>query len=144
MLPCSAQGDLPPGVHQATLAEVVERFGYGAPERVRATERWQRVIALAQETGKLERVFRWGSSVTAKPDPGDIDLFLVMAPDFASQNSTGDMRVVFDGATAAHMRGATVCWMASGAGTHTTVAGFLAQFQIRRDGELRGIVEVLL
>ena len=35
MSPCNAQGDLPPGVHQATLVEVVERFGQGAPERGR-------------------------------------------------------------------------------------------------------------
>lgn len=61
MPPCNAQGDLPPCVHQATLVEVVERFGQGAPERVRATERLQQVMALVQETGKLERVFIWGS-----------------------------------------------------------------------------------
>jgi uncharacterized protein DUF6932 len=54
MPPCNAQGDLPPGVHQATLVEVVERFGQGAPERVRVTERLQQVIALAQGAGKLE------------------------------------------------------------------------------------------
>ena len=36
----------------------------------------------------------------------------------------------------------TVFWMSSGAGTELTVAGFLEQFQIRRDGGQRGIVEV--
>jgi len=92
----------------------------------------------------LERVFIWGSYVTAKPDPGDVDLFLVMTPDFESHNYTGEERMVFDSATAEHMFGATVFWMASGAGTQTTVADLLAQFQIRRDGERRGIVEVLL
>ena len=64
MPPFNAQGDLPPGVHQAT--EVIERFGQGAPERVRVTERLQQIIALAQETRKLERVFIWGSYVTAR------------------------------------------------------------------------------
>jgi hypothetical protein len=52
--------------------------------------------------------------------------------------------MVFDSATAEHMLGATVFWMTSGAGSQTTIVGFLTQFQIRRDGELRGIVEVLL
>jgi hypothetical protein len=144
MLPFNAQGDLPSGVHQATLTEVIERFGHGAPERVRATERLQRVITLAQETGKLERIFIWGSYVTAKPDPGDVDLFLVMTSDFESHNYTGEARMVFDSATAERMLGATVFWMASGADTQTTVADLLAQFQIRRDGGRRGIVEVLL
>jgi hypothetical protein len=144
MLPFNTQGDLPAGVHQTTITEVIERFGHGAPARVVATERLQRVIALAQETGKLERVFIWGSYVTTKPDPGDVDLFLVMAPDFESHNYTGETRMVFDSATAEHMLGATVFWMTSGVGSQTTIAGFLTQFQIRRDGELRGIVEVLL
>jgi hypothetical protein len=99
---------------------------------------------LAQETGKLERVFIWGSYVTTKPDPGDVDLFLVMTPDFESHNYIGETRMVFDSATAEHMLGATVFWMASGTGTQTTVADLLTQFQIRRDGERRGIVEVLL
>src|SRR5882724_2953921 len=109
------------------------------------TERLQRVIALAQGTGKLERVFLWGSYVTDKPEPGDIDLFLVMSPDFLSNDYyTGTTRSVFDSATAERTLGATVFWMSSGAGTELTVAGFLEQFQIRRDGGRRGIVEVEL
>lgn len=144
MSPFNTQGDLPSGVHWATLAEVLQRFGHGAPERVIVTERLQRVIALAQGTGKLERVFIWGSDVTDKPDPGDIDLFLVRAPDCESNDYTGETRLVFDSATAERLLGATVFWMTSGAGTQTTVVGFLEQFQIRRDGGRRGLVEVLL
>ena len=139
--PFNAQGDLPSGVHRATLAEILECFGHGAPQRMIVTERLQRVIALAQGTGKLERVFLWGSYVTDKPEPGDIDLLLVMAPDFLSNDYTGATRSVFDSATAERTLGATVFWMSSGAGTELTVAGFLEQFQIRRDGGRRGIVE---
>jgi hypothetical protein len=142
--PFNVQGDLPLGVHQATLGEVVERFGQGAPERVRVTERLQQVIALAQGTGKLERVFIWGSYVTDKPDPRDIDLFLIMAPDFESNDYTGAMHLVFDSEAAERELGTTVFWMTSSAGSQTTMAFFLEQFQIRRDGGRRGIVEVLL
>ena len=142
--PFNAQDDLPSGVHRATLAEVVERFGHGAPQRLSVTERLQRVITLVQGTGKLEHVFIWGSYVTNKPEPGDIDLFLVMSPDFVSNDYTGETRSVFDSATAERTLGATVFWMNSGAGTEPTVAGFLEQFQIRRDGGRRGIVEVVL
>jgi hypothetical protein len=144
MPPFNVQGDLPSGVYRATLAEVLERFGYGAPQRIIVTERLQRVIALAQGTGKLERVFIWGSYVTEKPEPGDIDLFLVMAPDFMSNDYTGATRSVFDSATAERTLGATVFWMNSGAGTEPMIASFLEQFQIRRDGGRRGIVEVVL
>ena len=100
----NAQGDLPSGVYRATLAEVLERFGHGAPQRMIVTERLQRVIALAQGTGKLERVFLWGNYVTDKPEPGDIDLLLVMAPDFLSNDYTGATRSVFDSATAVNAR----------------------------------------
>jgi hypothetical protein len=51
---------------------------------------------------------------------------------------------VFDSATAERTLGATVFWMSSGAGTERTAASFLEQFQIRRDGGRRGIVEVEL
>jgi len=144
MPPFNAQGDLPVDVHQATLVEVVERFGQGVPERVRVTERLQQVIALAQGTGKLERVFIWGSYVTDKPDPRDIDLFLIMSPDFESNDCTSTMHLVFDSEAAERELGATVFWMTSSAGSQTTIAFFLEQFQIRRDGGRRGIVEVLL
>lgn len=140
----NAQGDLPPGVHQATLAEVVERLGQSVPERVRVTERLQQVIALAQGTGKLEQVFIWGSYVTDKPDPRDVDLFLIMSPDFESNDSTGARHRVFDSEAAERELGTTVFWMTGSAGSQTTIAFFLEQFQIRRDGGRRGIVEVLL
>jgi hypothetical protein len=45
--PFNAQGDLPSGVHWATLAEVLECFGHGTPARIIVTGRLQRVIALA-------------------------------------------------------------------------------------------------
>ena len=64
-----------------------------------------------------------------------------MAPDFLSNDYTGATRSVFDSATAERTLGATVFWMSSGAGTELTVASFLEQFQIRRDGGRRGIVE---
>jgi predicted nucleotidyltransferase len=142
--PFNEQGDLPSGVHQAMLAEVLVRFGHGAPQRVIVTERLQRVIALAQRTGKLERVFLWGSYVTDKPEPEDIDLFLVMSADFVSSDYRGATRSVFDSATAERTLGAPVFWMNSGVGTELTVESFLEQFQIRRDGGRRGIVEIVL
>jgi hypothetical protein len=141
--PFNAQGDLPPGVHQATLREIIERFGQEPLKRVHVTESLQRVIALAQETGQLERVFIWGSDVTAKLEPRDIDVFLLMALHFESDTYTGAIRLVFDSEAAERELGATVLWMTGSAGAQTTFAFLLEQFQIRRDGARRGLVEVL-
>jgi hypothetical protein len=71
----NAQGDLPVGVHLATLDEVCERFGIGTPQRQLVTQRLRRIYELAQRTGKVERFVIYGSYVTTKPAPNDVDIF---------------------------------------------------------------------
>lgn len=62
-------GDLPEGVHEATLDEVVARFGTGSEQRVEVTARLRRILALASSTGGLDRMVVFGSYVSSKPDP---------------------------------------------------------------------------
>ena len=71
-------GDLPEGVHRATLDETLARFGQGSLQRQLVTGRLSRVYELARKTGNLERFVVFGSYVTAKPDPNDVDIILVM------------------------------------------------------------------
>jgi hypothetical protein len=73
-----ANGDMPPGVHQATLAEVVAHFGSGTPQRQRVARRLEHIYALAKASGHLARFMVFGSFVTGKPAPNDVDLFLLM------------------------------------------------------------------
>ena len=40
-------GDLPPGIHQATLAEVVEHFGQTTPQRQIMAHRLEHIYTLA-------------------------------------------------------------------------------------------------
>jgi predicted nucleotidyltransferase len=60
------------------MAEIVARFCNGETR-----ERWKsilrEVIALDRSTGSLEAAYIFGSFVTAKAVPADIDLFLVMS-----------------------------------------------------------------
>ncbi|MDI6791731.1 MAG: hypothetical protein QME81_02525 [bacterium] len=46
-------GELPEGVHQATIAEIIARFGSGTPQRQAITTRLLRIYHLAQATGEL-------------------------------------------------------------------------------------------
>jgi hypothetical protein len=62
-------GYLPPGVHEATLSEVVERFGANKPRRQVPASRLQELVSLTRVTRKLRRMFIWGSFVTDKPLP---------------------------------------------------------------------------
>lgn len=76
--PFTASGDLPPGIHCATLTEVLERFGSGSSQRMLVGLRLERVDNVAWATGHLARCVVFGSFVTAKPFPKDVDVFLLM------------------------------------------------------------------
>lgn len=67
--PFTESGDLPPGVHRATLPEALQRFGTGSPQRKVMALRLERIYRLARATGHLGRVVVFGSLVTANPEP---------------------------------------------------------------------------
>ncbi len=135
------RGDLPPGIHQATLAEISNRFGMGSRQRQTATVTLQQLHHLVQSTGKLERFLIFGSYVTAKPAPNDIDIFLIMAEDFEIDDYTGETREVFAHEQAQYRFGASVFWA-----TRASSPGFLDElieaWQTKRDQTRHGIVEV--
>ena len=76
--PLTSNGDLPLGVHRASLQEVLDRFGTGSRQRMAVAERLERVYRLAHATGHLARFVVFGSFVTDKPEPHDVDVLLVM------------------------------------------------------------------
>ena len=61
-------GDLPPGLHQATLDEIVRRFGAAQGQRSLCTRRLLHVYTLAQRTGWVQRFIIFGSYVSARRD----------------------------------------------------------------------------
>jgi hypothetical protein len=76
-------GFLPEGIHEATLDEVRERFG-----RFQRTDRRPALfaklslfLAEVRASGLVEAVILDGSFVTAKDEPSDIDLILVLCSD---------------------------------------------------------------
>jgi len=48
-------GDLPPGIHQATLTDVIDHFGKGTPQRQVMARRLEHIYNLAFNTGHLAR-----------------------------------------------------------------------------------------
>ena len=80
-----AKGDLPPGIHPVTLAEVVAHFGSGTPQRQRVARRLDHIYALAKASGQLARFNVFGSFVTAKPALHDVDIFLFVEDGFGSR-----------------------------------------------------------
>lgn len=82
--PFTANGFLPTGIYDTSLAEVEEQFG-----RFRSDD--DRVVLFQKLTHYLGELFTWGhvqevlldgSFVSSKDNPGDIDLIIVLKNDF--------------------------------------------------------------
>ncbi len=78
----NADGLLPIGVSDCTLAEVRTQFGsfQGNDTRPRLFARLEELIAAMQRSGLFESLLLDGSFVTAKHAPNDIDLVAVLRP----------------------------------------------------------------
>jgi hypothetical protein len=135
-------GELPPGIHRATLRETVERFCTGAPRRKVIALRLERTYQVAAATGRLARFVVFGSFVTAKPEPNDVDVFLLMEDPFDVSQLAGEARLLFDHAAAQAHFGASVFWLRRLAAVGGEEAA-IEHWQVKRDGSLRGIVEVI-
>jgi len=72
--PFEQDGDLPPGVHAATLRETIDRFGTVSPQRMLVALRLEHVYRLAVATGHLARFVVFGSFVTSELEPNDLEI----------------------------------------------------------------------
>ncbi len=104
--------------------------------------RLRRIYRIALETGLVARFVVFGSFVTTKTEPNDVDVFLLMEDTFDAEQIEGEAALLFaHGAAQTHF-GASVFWLrrlAALGGEQDTVE----YWQIKRDGSLRGIVEIV-
>ena len=140
--PLSDEGELPPGVHAADWQEFQSRF-VTTPRRVWLSERLRSLLELAAASGKLRRVFIWGSFVTAKPAPRDLDILLIMAGDFEVDQIAAPAQAIFDSVRARLMFEADVFWARATIGDEM-LGLWLETYQTSRSFRKRGIVELEL
>jgi len=74
-------GNLPPGIHPATLAEVEERFGRSTEVRRAEIQSLHWLVDLAKRAG-IERLIVNGNFVTDVFEPNDVDCVLLMGASF--------------------------------------------------------------
>lgn len=139
----NSAGDLPPGIHRATMDDVVARFGGPGLARRRCTRNLQRIVELAQGTGKLERLIVFGSYVTDKPAPNDVDIILVMSDSFHPDEAPVEAIGLFVHSVAQIRFGAIVFWIKPTMAIGESLDDFIAHWQHKRDDSLRGIVEII-
>lgn len=101
------------------------------------------VLSLAASTGKLRRVFVWGSFVTTKASPRDVDLLMIVANDFEIQHVLSAAQVVFDSVQARLLYESDVFLARASIGDEALDL-WLETYQISRSFRKRGIVELEL
>jgi predicted nucleotidyltransferase len=138
-------GDLPVGVYQVTLSECLERFGQGSERRRQVSSTLVEISRLANGTGKLDRVIVFGSYVTAKAEPRDVDIILVMKDDFEVEKCDAQAQPLFDHHRADLEFGASVFWIRPAMLLlDESLESFIARWQVKREGGRRGILEIRL
>ena len=134
-------GDLPVSIYPAMLQEVLEHFGKGSLQRQLVAQRLKKICFSAKETNQVLRFIVYGSFVTAKENPNDIDIFMLMKDGFNPDEVFGKSRLIFKHLTTQKYEGASIFWA-----TKSCIIGdaddFIAGWQLKRDKTLRGIIEV--
>jgi hypothetical protein len=136
-------GNLPVGIHSASPEEIHARFGASSTRRKWLADRFQEIIETAKATGKLRRIFLWGSFVTVREEPNDLDVLLIMSDDFESSEVSGEAELLFDHLKA-KMRFTTDLFWTKESMPPDILQMWLETYQITKDFERRGIVEVIL
>ena len=135
-------GNLPVGVHTATLEQIKETFGTNT-KREWLYNNLTEIIKLAKSTGKLERVIIWGSFVSAKNFPNDIDLLILMSPDFVTDELPPNIKKVFNHEEGKLAFRADIFW-AKTSMAYEILNTWIEGCQITREKDHRGIIEVTL
>ena len=135
-------GELPIGIHKATIDEVVDQFGSGTLQRERITIRLQKIYKIVKDTGKLQRLLIFGSYITAKPEPNDVDVVIIFNDDFDINVCDEEVKMLLNHHHAENEFGASVFWIRPSLLLLETLEQFIESWQLKRDGSLRGIIEV--
>lgn len=136
-------GDLPIGIYKATLQEVLEHFGKGSLQRQLVANRLIKIYNLVKGTNQLSRFIVYGSFVTNKPNPDDIDIFLVMKDNFEKNRFPAEVRIIFEHLESEIEIGASIFWMLESSAL-VDEKTFIEGWQVKRGGkERRGIVEII-
>lgn len=144
MLPdLNSDGELPTGVHIADWQEFESRFGGPSPRRIWLLGRLRALAELAAASGHLSRLFDWGSFVTGKPAPRDLNVLLIMSADFEVDRLPASGQAVFDSSRAKLLFESDVFWARASIGDEVLDL-WLDTYQTSRSFRKRGIVELAL
>ncbi|MGH6802342.1 MAG: DUF6932 family protein [Methyloceanibacter sp.] len=144
-MPCCHRSTTQGICHPAFIRPLGARSNTGlewARPRTRTLARLRHLYELASRTGKLARFLVFGSFVSATDGPRDVDVVLVMAPDFKLEEAPRECQTLFSHPDAEARFGASMFWIREGMLPEDLMREFLDTWQTKPDGTKRGIVEI--
>jgi predicted nucleotidyltransferase len=123
------------------LEEVLKEFGKATVQRRLVSMRLRRIYALATATRQVKRFIVFGSFVTGKPEPNDVDVFLLMDDTFDLSQVAGEAKLLFEHSAAQAHFGASIFWLRRLAALPSE-SDAVHSWERKRDGTRRGIVEI--
>jgi hypothetical protein len=138
MIPYFHDGlNLPAGLHQATMQEVAEHFGKTA-KRIQLCASLQRVLNIGKDC-KFRKVILFGSFVSSKESPGDIDLFWTLAPGTDTDTLKIHCRELLDAPNSKQRFQCDVFWCFD---EDDAIRRMAEMWQLDRSGRKRGLVVI--
>jgi predicted nucleotidyltransferase len=83
-------------MEKLSLVEFADRFGRSTERREELMERLSEWVAVARAVAGLQRLWVFGSFVTGKPGPGDVDLMAVVRPRYDIREVPTDLQRYLD------------------------------------------------
>lgn len=127
----------------ASIQEIEARFGTSTPRRQFLFQQLQSLINRVRSIGGVKQVFLFGSFVTGKASPNDIDLFVVMNAAFSTANLRGQDLDIFQHDLCRIKFDADLFWVAETVGADR-IRDLLDVFSRNREGQAQPIIEVQL
>ena len=128
--PFDDYGNLPPGIHRATIEEVRARFGDGSPEREAQMAELLEFVDWCRSS-RVARIVVNGSFVTGKLAPQDVDVIIVPGSDDTDHEISNDLIFPF-------------LQIITAADDQDLEAWSLQDFGTDRIGRTKGAIELIL
>lgn len=130
-------------VEIVTLDDIRVRFGTSTPRRQFLFRQLAIVVNHLLSTGNVNRIYLFGSFVSGKASPNDVDLLVVMNTGFSTTHLDGRSLEVFQHDVCRIRYHADVFWLTEAVG-RDRIEDLLDVFSRDREGREQSIFEVKL
>ena len=127
----------------ASLDDLRLRFGTSTPRRQFLFRQLDIIIDQLRATRKLKRAFLFGSFVSGKASPNDVDLLVVMNAGFSTTQLGGKVSELFQHDVCRIRYHADLFWVTEAVG-NARIEDLLEVFSRDREGRVQSVIEVKL